>query len=236
MALVSLPSALVGTDGGALGPGSAEALAQVFLAYGVTLAALAFFAGQQQRLAAWRATAQEMRHLALTDALTGLANRRWAEEQLELEMARADRYGRGFSVVMVDIDWFKALNDAHGHPAGDDVLVDLGRSLRAMVRSTDQVARWGGEEFLILAPETPIPAAVELAEAIRSRVAAEALGSGHAVTISLGVAGFRNGDSRSMLIDRADVALYRAKRGGRNRVAIEAEVGAVTARELHSIA
>jgi len=230
------PSALLGVGGGALGPVAVEVLVQVFLAYGLLLAGLSFFAGQQRRLAAWRATAEEMQELALTDALTGLANRRWAEAQLDVEVARAGRYGHGCAALMLDIDRFKALNDTHGHAAGDAVLVDLAARLRAMVRSTDHVARWGGEEFLILAPETPIEAAVELAETLRTRVAAECLGDCHPLTVSLGVAAFRRGDSRGSLVERADVALYRAKRDGRDRVAVEAEVGAVTARELQTIA
>jgi diguanylate cyclase (GGDEF)-like protein len=223
------PSALM-ANGGPLGGGSALALVQVFVAYAVMLVALSFFAGMQQRLSQWRETAQEMRRLALTDALTGLANRRWAEEQLEEELARAERYGHGFAVVMLDIDHFKVLNDTHGHPAGDAVLVDLSEQLRRMVRATDQVARWGGEEFLILAPETPLEAAAELAEALRVHVAAGSLGAGRfAMTVSLGVAGFRAGDSVAHVIDRADAALYRAKRGGRNRIEVEGHPDAVAA-------
>jgi diguanylate cyclase (GGDEF)-like protein len=228
------PATLLGA-GGALGPRAVEAMVQVFLAYAVLLAGLSFFAGQQRRLSAWRATAEEMQALALTDALTGVANRRWAEAQIEVELARADRYRHGFAVLMLDIDRFKALNDAHGHPAGDVVLVELAARLRSMVRSTDHVTRWGGEEFLVIAPETPLAAAVELAESLRARVAIEPLGAGHLLTVSLGVAAFRAGDTRRSLVERADVALYRAKRDGRDRVAAEAEVGATTATELEAI-
>ena len=217
---VTAPS-VFGAAGGALGPDSAPALVQVYLAHAVSLVLLSFFAGVQQRLVAWREAAHEMRLMALTDALTGLANRRWGEEQLEQEILRAARYGRSFAVIMLDIDRFKNLNDAHGHAAGDGVLVDLAQRLRRLLRATDSVVRWGGEEFLILAPETRLDAALELAESLRRRVAAESMGGGHRVTISLGVATYHDGDVTAGLIERADAALYRAKRGGRDRFEAE---------------
>jgi diguanylate cyclase len=218
---VTAPAAFVGGMGGAFGPNSAPAMVQVYLAYVVALAALSFFAGVQQRLVAWRDAAHEMRLMALTDPLTGLANRRWGEEQLEQELLRASRYGRTFAVVMLDIDRFKALNDTHGHGAGDRVLIDLARRLRNLLRATDHVVRWGGEEFLIIAPETRLEAAVELADALRQRVASEALGDGHRTSVSLGVATYHPGDVSLTMIERADAALYRAKRGGRDRVETE---------------
>jgi diguanylate cyclase len=199
-------------------PLGAPTLVQIYLAHVVVLVALSFFAGVQQRLAAWQDAAQEMRLMALTDALTGLANRRWGEEQLEQELLRAARYGRSFAVIMLDIDHFKLLNDTYGHAAGDGVLVDLAHRLRRLLRATDHVVRWGGEEFLILAPETRLDAALELADSLRERVAAESMGGGHVVTVSLGVATYHPGDVSASLIERADAALYRAKRGGRDRV------------------
>lgn len=218
---VTAPAALAGERGGTLGPNSAPAMVQVYLAYVVSLAALSFFAGVQQRLVAWREAAHEMRLMALTDPLTGLANRRWGEEQLEQELLRAARYGRTFAVVMLDIDRFKALNDTHGHGAGDRVLIDLAHLLRKLLRATDHVVRWGGEEFLVIAPETRLEAALDLAEAVRQRVAADVLGDGHRMTVSIGAATYHAGDVALTLIERADAALYRAKRGGRDRVEAE---------------
>lgn len=225
--LVVAPAFLADPEAGA-GIVSAEEFVQVVLAYAVTLVALSFFAGLPQRLVRWRATAYEMRELAFSDALTGLANRRWAEAQLDLELARTERYGGGFAVIVVDIDRFKRLNDVHGHAVGDEVLVGLAATLRRSLRATDRVARWGGEEFLVLAPETPLPAAIELADTLRRQVAATPFDHGLVVTISLGVAGWERGDTRGTLVERADAALYRAKGAGRDRVAVAAADGAVT--------
>jgi len=225
--LVAAPALLVGREQVA-GIGSSQEFVQVVLAYAVTLVALSFFAGLPQRLVRWRETAHEMRELAFTDALTGLANRRWAEAQLDLELARSERYGGGFAVIVVDIDHFKRLNDARGHAVGDEVLIGLAATLRRSLRATDRVARWGGEEFLVLAPETPLPAAIELAEVLRRQVASTALRHGLFATISLGVAEWRAGDTRGTLVERADAALYLAKGAGRDRVAVDSPDEAAT--------
>jgi diguanylate cyclase (GGDEF)-like protein len=225
--LVAAPAFLARPEARA-GIGSAEEFVQVVLAYAVTLVALSFFAGMPQRLVRWREAAHEMRELAFSDALTGLANRRWAEAQLDLEVARTERYGGGFAVIVVDIDHFKRLNDAHGHAMGDEVLTGLAATLRRSLRASDRVARWGGEEFVVLTPETPLPAAVELAEVLRRQVAKTPLGNGLFVTISLGVAGWEDGDTRCTLVERADGALYLAKGAGRDRVAVAAPDGMAT--------
>ncbi len=225
--LVAAPAFLAGPETGER-IGSAQEFVQVILAYVVTLVALSFFAGLPQRLVRWRDTALEMRELAFSDALTGLANRRWAEAQLDLELARSERYGGGFAVIVVDIDHFKRLNDAHGHAVGDEVLIGLAATLRRSLRASDRVARWGGEEFLVFAPETPLPAAIELAEVLRRQAASTPLGNGLLVTISLGVAGWRAGDTRGTLVERADAALYRAKGSGRDRVVVAASDGLAT--------
>jgi len=225
--LVAAPALLVGREQVA-GIGSSQEFVQVVLAYAVTLVALSFFAGLPQQLVRWRETAHEMRELAFTDALTGLANRRWAEAQLDLELARSERYGGGFAVIVVDIDHFKRLNDARGHAVGDEVLIGLAATLRRSLRATDRVARWGGEEFLVLAPETPLPAAIELAEVLRRQVASTALRHGLFATISLGVAEWRAGDTRGTLVERADAALYLAKGAGRDRVAVDSPDEAAT--------
>jgi len=194
---------------------------QAYLAYAVTIVALYFFSDIRQRVSIMEEMARTMRRLANTDALTGLANRRQAEEQLLRELRRAERYGRRFSVLLMDIDHFKGLNDRYGHLAGDDVLIDLARRIQRMVRGADTVARWGGEEFMLLAPETGIEDAGRLAEMIRQHVAGHTLAERYRCTLSLGVAAYRPGDSVQAVIARADAALYQAKRGGRNQVQLE---------------
>lgn len=194
---------------------------QAQLSYVVIIVALYFFSDLQQRAFTMEETARTLRRLANTDALTALANRRQAEEQLTRELRRAERYGRQFSVLMLDIDHFKNLNDRFGHLAGDDVLVDLARRIERMVRAADTIARWGGEEFLLLAPETSLEDARRLAEMIRHHVDTNTLAERHRITISLGVASYRGGDTVQSVVARADAALYRAKREGRNQARAE---------------
>ncbi len=220
LVLVTLPYGL--TSGGALfvAPGLGVML-QAYGASAVLIVALYHFADLHQRMAAMEETARTMRHLANTDALTGLANRRQAEEHLARELRRAERYGRVFSLVMVDIDHFKELNDRFGHQAGDAVLVELAQRLSGLVRASDTIARWGGEEFLLLAPETRLEDARRLAENVRGHVGDQVLAERFEVTVSLGVASYRPGDTVASLVARADAALYLAKRGGRNQVRVE---------------
>jgi diguanylate cyclase (GGDEF)-like protein len=193
-------------------------LTQALVAYGVLIAGLRFFADLHVRASTLERTAERMRELAHTDALTGLGNRRQADLWLLREVQRAARYARPFSVLMLDIDHFKRLNDEHGHAAGDRVLADLASELVGMVRASDAVVRWGGEEFLVLAPETGLGDAVQVAELVRRQVAKMPLGDAHRTTVSIGVAAHRTGDDPQSLVARADAALYMAKRSGRNAV------------------
>jgi two-component system cell cycle response regulator len=162
--------------------------------------------------------------LALTDELTGLYNRRYVVAHLEELIARmGNDAGYDTSLMMFDVDHFKAVNDQFGHPAGDDALRQLAdRALRG-VRSIDLVARLGGEEFVVVMPETDLQAATMVAERLRQSVAAEpffihAVGERRPITISIGVAVAAPGDSVDTLLQRADDALYEAKNGGRNKV------------------
>jgi len=161
---------------------------------------------------------ENMIRLSQEDDLTGLFNRRRTAELIENEIQRASRYDTVFSVILMDIDHFKAVNDRFGHQAGDEVLIKITEVIRSKVRATDLVGRWGGEEFLILSPETDLGGSVLLAEKIRTRLESAYLGKiGHR-TASFGVTAFDEGDDIEAIIARADAGLYAAKRGGRNRI------------------
>lgn len=161
---------------------------------------------------------QALEILSVTDRLTGLANRRKLEAMLQSEILRARRYGKIFSVIMLDVDRFKSVNDTFGHPAGDAVLEQLSEILRTNARETDIVGRWGGEEFLIVCPETNLMVVTALAERYRTELELHDFGSVGKVTSSFGVTAWREGDDMHRLIQRADEALYLAKDFGRNRV------------------
>jgi len=166
---------------------------------------------------------------ASTDELTGLANRRVFLERLAAEISRTRRYGHGLTVLLLDVDHFKRVNDAHGHSAGDEVLRCIARTLATFARDSDLVTRYGGEEFAVLMPSTEEPGARALAE--RVRVGIETLsieweGRPIPVRASLGVASLREPDTPEALLARADEALYAAKEAGRNRVVAYSAIGA----------
>ena len=168
------------------------------------------------------------RVLAALDPLTGVANRRSLIAALDRDVARAQRMREPMALMMVDIDHFKDVNDQYGHPAGDRVLCSVVNVLRQRVRAQDLVGRYGGEEFMVLLPDTGLTGAQQLARALckaveESRCPADGVpGPGIAVTVSIGVFGGRleSGDSWDMLIAAADRALYQAKNNGRNRVEV----------------
>ena len=166
--------------------------------------------------------------MAITDALTGLFNRRYMESHLGTLIEQAASRGKPLAALIIDIDYFKAINDGHGHDAGDDVLRDFALRIKRSIRGIDLACRYGGEEFVVIMPETDMAVAAMVAERLRRRIAAEpfviAQGSGHIpVTISIGIAGLRGkDDTAAQLLKRADQALYQAKRDGRNRVVPDA--------------
>jgi two-component system, cell cycle response regulator len=166
--------------------------------------------------------------MAITDALTGLSNRRYMESHLGTLIEQAATRGKSLAALVLDIDYFKAINDTHGHDAGDDVLRDFALRIKRSIRGIDLACRYGGEEFVIIMPETDLAVAAMVAERLRRRIAADpfaiAQGTRHIpVTISIGIAGLRGkDDNAASLLKRADEALYRAKRDGRNRVVPEA--------------
>jgi two-component system, cell cycle response regulator len=163
---------------------------------------------------------QRLAEQALTDELTGLANRRHGGHQLAREIAIGVRQGRELALVRVDVDHFKSINDTHGHQAGDEVLAEVARRLTGAVRGGDELARWGGDEFVAILPGTDKPGAQRAAERLRAAIAAapvQAAGTSLPVTISVGWAHWA-GDTPDDLLARADQALYAAKDAGRNTV------------------
>ncbi len=163
--------------------------------------------------------AREVERLTYTDLLTELPNRRYFDSILRHQIENADRYGEVFSVLIVDLDRFKAINDSYGHLQGDEVLKQVAGALRNSLRSSDVIARWGGEEFIALAPKTGLESAQGLAERIRAKVEGMKVSGGPSqVTVSVGVAELKAKESAEGLLSRADQALYRAKELGRNRV------------------
>jgi diguanylate cyclase (GGDEF)-like protein len=162
--------------------------------------------------------AQSLGVKASTDPLTGLHNRLKLGSTLIDEILRVDRYKTPLSLVLFDIDNFKKINDTYGHPVGDQVLIQLSRFVPNLIRSTDLLARWGGEEFLILAPGSDGPMAFQAAEKLREAIGSLAFQQVRSVTCSFGVAQYAPGETAADLIARADAALYRAKTGGRNQV------------------
>jgi len=162
-----------------------------------------------------RQMAEVMHRLAHTDQLTGVANRRELYSELQKETEKTERYGRPLSIIFFDLDHFKAVNDTYGHDRGDNVLCEVVRSVESVLRATDRLGRWGGEEFVVLAPETDLREASRLAERLRVQIADHRLAP--TVTASLGFAQYEAGDTPDTLIKRADQALYKAKILGRNR-------------------
>ncbi len=165
----------------------------------------------------------KMEILAMHDGLTGLFNRRAIEQHAEAELDLAKRKERSLSILLLDVDHFKSINDQYGHKSGDDALRQLAQILTDNLRQYDRAGRWGGEEFLVVLPETQLSEAITVAERLRVSVAETKLslenGEGFSMQASLGAA-FASGPypSLSKLIDAADQALYQAKQSGRNRV------------------
>lgn len=160
----------------------------------------------------------QVEQLAVTDTLTETYNRRKFDEIVGQEHHRAERGKMPFSLIMIDIDHFKKVNDKFGHSAGDQVLQCLCRLIRGLIRQGDLLIRWGGEEFLLLLPATEIDEAEPFAERVRLEVERENFPTAGQITISLGVAQLQEGESIDALLKRVDNALYRAKQEGRNRV------------------
>jgi len=168
----------------------------------------------------------ELERLAFYDTLTGLLNRRAILEKLDEWLHHVRRYKARLAVAMLDLDHFKLVNDNYGHRIGDRVLVDAASVMRRSVRATDSLGRYGGEEFLLILPNTDVTGAAIMAERVRAFIEGtpmtDAEGCAFPITVSLGVAEVCAGDDEDLLLSRADSALYRAKDLGRNRVVVAA--------------
>ncbi|MBM7454691.1 diguanylate cyclase (GGDEF)-like protein [Oceanisphaera litoralis] len=166
----------------------------------------------------------QLKGIATTDALTRVWNRYRIEQAIETDIDLAARLGQPSALLLLDVDFFKRVNDRFGHEAGDRVLTTLAETIGQGLRGSDYLGRWGGEEFVILASGCHLEEGVVLAERIRKAVAASDFGSVGKVTISIGVSQWRPGDNRKSLLERADMAMYAAKQAGRNRVMSEVDL------------
>ncbi|WP_183331823.1 diguanylate cyclase [Halomonas campaniensis] len=164
---------------------------------------------------------ERVQAMAITDGLTGITNRQELGRLLEKEMARAARYASPLSLIMYDLDHFKRINDRFGHNTGDDVLKTVASLVNANLRSSDMHGRWGGEEFMVLLPQTGLDAASQVAEKLRHEIASHRFDRLGTVTASFGVVELAGRESSRSLVQRVDEALYRAKALGRNRVEAE---------------
>ena len=171
-----------------------------------------------------KADKQKLERLANFDALTGLHNRQAILGKLHETINRAKRYREDFSLIMLDLDHFKKVNDRYGHLTGDDVLEEVAALIRGTIRNTDVAGRYGGEEFIIILPQTTLSSAWVIAERLRSIIEQAEMkdpaGNVFAITVSQGLAGWERGEDAHSLISRSDEALYKAKEKGRNRVQI----------------
>ncbi|WXL26125.1 diguanylate cyclase [Ectopseudomonas mendocina] len=178
-------------------------------------------AEMEQEAQGFRDHLEEQRQKALIDPLTGLSNRAGWNERLEIEMARLQRYGGELLMAILDIDYFKRINDSYGHQAGDKVLRIIASELAKRLRKTDFIARFGGEEFVILLPSTPLEGGEQLLQSLRSAIEQcpfHFRGERVVITLSGGLSAFSAGEPAEDVFERADQALYRAKNGGRNRI------------------
>ncbi|MGB7414553.1 MAG: GGDEF domain-containing protein, partial [Thermosynechococcaceae cyanobacterium] len=190
---------------------------QLHMVSAVLIAALYFFSSYQHRFQIAQLTSDELARLANTDELTKLANRRQMNETIRTELVRFTRYGHPFSIILIDVDHFKTVNDRFGHSVGDKTLVALAARIMNALRDVDTLGRWGGEEFIVILPETRFEKTLRKATKLCGHVAEQPLIGDHTTTISCGVTIVMTGDTTDTLLQRADAALYEAKGSGRNR-------------------
>ncbi len=216
--LLTVPPAVTGDITGGTSGVLGSAILHLTGLYAAMIALLGVLASRYEQLAVARSQAVAYAVQASADPLTGLANRRRLDDELDRQISLAQRHRHPLSAVIVDLDHFKLVNDEHGHDTGDRVLVEAALRLAATVREGDLVGRWGGEEFLVIAPHADHRAAIELAERCRARIAGSPYPVIGPLTASFGVATLAPDDDRRTLQRRADLALYTAKSDGRDRV------------------
>jgi two-component system cell cycle response regulator len=192
----------------------------VFLVIMIVLNSIAFLQTNYYRRKQYLVSMQ-LHQLSHTDSLTGIYNRQKFNESFEHEFNRSQRYSSPFSLALFDIDHFKIINDTHGHPQGDRVLTQVAAVIQKSLRTTDIFARWGGEEFILLLPETKRSQAAEIANRLRQKVEKLNSASNFQVTCSIGVVESRSQDTIETLLQRVDDQLYTAKQKGRNQVAVD---------------
>lgn len=210
--LIVLPRVIAGWDGSA---GVSVALLRQAMTLGAVVGLSHGLASLKTQLTEERVRARALDELASTDPLTGVSNRRGAEQALRHQLARVERYGGQLSVALFDLDRFKERNDHHGHAAGDEALVAVVSALRGRLRAVDVIGRWGGDELLVICPEASPKDACRSADRWRELIADLGLAAGSdRVTTSIGLASYQPGDDVDTILTRADRALYAAKRLG----------------------
>ena len=208
---IAAVSILTAHVNGGLNPAVVNPIGQFFFSHLALLVMIYLYARSQ-------AEYSSVHHMAYTDPLTGLPTRRSMGGWLERELGNPSTIG--FSILLVDIDHFKQVNDTHGHATGDQVLREVGMRLSSALRGEDEVCRWGGEEFLVLAANTDRQGAEHLAQRMSEAVRKEPFLGRLSLTVSVGLACWQEGDTAETLVHRADEAMYRAKASGRNRLEI----------------
>ena len=201
-----------------------EHVLRAYLMGGALLVFLVVLAMYRSHIERLHTEYEVMANLAYTDTLTSLPNRRRLYEDVYRLIALAERYGQEFCVCLFDLDHFRCLNDTHGHLVGDQVLQEVAQVARLHLRAADLFGRWGGEEFVVLLPQTRLSDAQTALERVRLALHTIALPNVHAVTASSGIAAYLPGDTRESLLHRADQALYLAKTTGRNRIVVDGEM------------
>jgi diguanylate cyclase (GGDEF)-like protein len=194
----------------------------ILIALGLSIVVIILFEKQIHKLISGYTS--QIEELAYKDSLTGLLNRRAMIEDLKPEISRAKRTNTGFCLIMADIDHFKRINDTYGHPVGDAVLTDISDIIMKNIRTEDRAARWGGEEFLIMATSAGMDEGISIVEKIRKTIASELSTiktHNFTVTITFGITTFKQEDDIDSLLSRADKNLYKGKTSGRNKVVFE---------------
>jgi diguanylate cyclase (GGDEF)-like protein len=207
---LSLTTGLLGLGLGSLGRQGINTLLQFYLANLSILVILNLYAY-------WRERHDVVDQMAHTDALTRLPNRRWMQGLLDQAFSRVGSR-EPFAVLLIDLDHFKKINDQYGHAIGDEILYEVGVRLNSVLRRSDALARWGGEEFLVLAQNSDLAQAQQLASRLGAVVREQPFAASIKVTLSVGVTCYKTGDTASDLVHRADTALYKAKSHGRDRL------------------